>query len=260
MNNKIILCFSGTGRSIKYTYENIKKNVINDLSPAHIFIVTEKQQYYEQLIEYFSIFENITIKVVKNVGFVDKNLKFFEHTPWNKPETRLNYLNFIYKRYELSKLVRNYVEKHKLTDYKYIYSRLDVMYKYPISGQIAKVNTDKKVYLPNFHHWLGGYNDRFVLANYKNFITYLEIYPYLQKYSEVLPLHSERITRLHFKENNLKLGIIRLPFSRIRSNGEVFDDVEQFDTRFIAPIRHNKHVYKESPLDSLRLMINKVTS
>lgn len=257
MCDKYILCFTGTGRSIKYTYDNLEKNLINDLNPKHIFLVTEENKYLNELIRYFKNFKNISIKIVDNVGSIDKNLKFIDSGRWTDQETQLNYLNFIYKRYRLSEMIKEYNKLEKIEDCHFIYSRLDVIYKYPISLMIKKINVKKKVYLPNFHHWLEGYNDRFALANYQNFIKYLEIYPKLREYNKLIPIHSESIIRLHFIKNKFKLGIIRLPFARVRENGAVFDDVEQFDQRFIYPIKSNKHIYKESTIDSLKLIFNK---
>ena len=257
MSRKYILCFSGTGRSIKYTFDNLEKNLVNDISPKQIFLVTENQKYLDELHGHFKKFKNVSMKIVENVASVDKDLTFTDTGLWPERQTQLNYLNFLYKRYSLSKMIQEYNKVENIEDCHFIYSRLDVIYKYPISSMVKKVKVNKKVYLPNFHHWLGGYNDRFALANYKNFIKYLEIYPNLRDYNNDIPIHSESITRLHFVKNNLKLGIIRLPFSRVRENGIIFDDVEQFDQRFIFPLKANKHIYRESTLDSLRLIFNK---
>lgn len=257
MRGEYILCFSGTGRSIKYTFKNLEKNLINDLNPKHIFLVTEEQKYFEELNSYFKKFPNISIKIVENVGTIDEDLNFSNIGQFQKKQFQLNFINFLYKRYNLSKMIREYNQFEKIEDSNFIYSRLDVVYKYPVSSMIKKINLSKKVYLPNFHHWLGGYNDRFALANYQNFIKYLEIYPLLKEYNKHLPLHSESIMRFHFIENNLKLGIIRLPFSRVREDGTVFDNVEEFDQRLMYPLKAYKHIYKESFYDSLRLIFNK---
>jgi len=255
MKKDYIVCFSGTGRSIKYTFENLQKNLIEDLKPKHIFLVTEEQKYSEELVSRFEKFNNITIKFVKNVGSIDKNFKFDNR--WGPNVNKLNYLNFLYKRFELSKLISSHKNIKSFANDTFIYSRLDVVYKYLFSTQIKNINTKNKVYVPNFHHWLGGYNDRFVLSNYINFICYLEIYKYLHEYNRQIDLHSEIITRHHFREKKLKLGILRLPFARIREDGTVFDNIEEFDKKLMYPLKANFHIYRESFYDSLRLIFNK---
>lgn len=255
MKKDYILCFSGLGRSIKYTFENIQKNLIDDLEPKQIFLITEDQKYSSELIKLFSKYKNLSYKIVKNINRVDDGLTFDNR--WGPEVSRLNYINFLYKRFELSRLLKENVGSLNTEKFTYIYSRLDVVYKYPLSKQIKFLNTKKKVYLPNFHHWLGGYNDRFAIANYKNFITYLEIYKYLEEYNKTVDLHSEIITRHHFKQNKLKLGIVRVPFARVRENGQLHDNLAEFDGRLIHPSDHCKHIYKESTFDSLRLILNK---
>ena len=254
MQKKYVLCFSGLGRSINYTFNNLQKFLIDDLKPTQIFLVTE-DKYSSELKKVFNKYENLTFKIVENLGKVDSNLSF--DSRWGPQHSKLNYLNFLYKRLVLSDLIKEHSKFENIEDHIFIYSRLDVVYKYRLSSQIKHINTNKKIYLPNFHHWLGGYNDRFALANYNNFITYLEVYKYLKDYNKDLDLHSEIITRHHFIKQNLKLGIIRLPFARIRENGEIFDNLDEFDTRLINPLNQNKHIYLESFIDSLRLLVNR---
>lgn len=255
MKKDFVLCFSGLGRSINYTFENIQRNLIDDLEPKQIFLVTEDQKYLNELIKLFSIYPNLTYKIVKKINKVDESLTFDKR--WGPKHNKLNYLNFLYKRFELSKLIKKNIELSDAEKFTYVYSRLDVAYKFPLSPQIKNINIKKKVYLPNFHHWLGGYNDRFAIANFKNFLTYLEIYKHLKKYNTTVDLHSEIITRHHFKQKKLKLGVIRFPFSRVRENGELYDNFDEFSGRLMYPLHAYKHIYKESTLDSLKLIFNK---
>ena len=50
MQKKYVLCFSGLGRSINYTFNNLQKFLIDDLKPTN-FLVTE-DKYSSELKKY----------------------------------------------------------------------------------------------------------------------------------------------------------------------------------------------------------------
>jgi hypothetical protein len=83
------------------------------------------------------------------------------------------------------------------------------------------------MWLPDWHHWLNGYHDRFVVTNQDYISTYVKMTDHLREYQkEKGYVHSETTLRQHLDKNigtkNIKTFFIE--FHRIRKDGVVLSE------------------------------------
>ena len=60
-----------------------------------------------------------------------------------------------------------------------ILSREDVIYSEPVNLSIESLDMSK-MWLPDWHHWLNGYHDRFVVTNQDYISTYVKMTDHLE--------------------------------------------------------------------------------
>jgi hypothetical protein len=233
---KIALCFFGITRSLKYTIDSINKNILEILKKNKIeydiFMHTYKLDSYENIRnnEKQDIVDNeeykllnpkyLQIDIQDTIKIQLKLEQYRTHKdPWNTKYNSVD--NFILAQYSKFCLVKM-IEETK-NKYQYIiYIRPDCLYINKLDINYFKYVNDKSICIPNFH-LIGKhlFNDRFCIANMKNYKTYGNIFELLLNISKKQTLHSETIIGEIIKNN--KINIIRVPFNftRVRCNGKI---------------------------------------
>lgn len=229
MNSAI--CISGLGRSIHHTFENIKTKLIDTFEEPDLFIYIAKNKSSDLAVNLFSSLPSKTtqINLVEEVDLDISKLKFkpgwlegHRHKDGSCP-TPQGTRRMYQARAVLSDMV---TEAEKIKNKKYdivINSRDDVYYHQPV-GPLVKPLDMTKLWIPYFHHWLGGYCDRFAVSNKKYMDKYLCMERYFDEYCEAgHVIHSETTHKFHLDyvigENNIKTFGIEL--SRVRPDGSV---------------------------------------
>ena len=229
MNSAI--CISGLGRSIHHTFENIKAKLIDNFEEPDLFIYIAKNKSSDLAVNLFSSLPSKTtqINLVEEVDLDISKLKFkpgwlegHRHKDGSCP-TPQGTRRMYQARAVLSDMV---TEAEKIKNKKYdivINSRDDVYYHQPV-GPLVKPLDMTKLWIPYFHHWLGGYCDRFAVSNKKYMDKYLCMERYFDEYCEAgHVIHSETTHKFHLDhvigENNIKTFGIEL--SRVRPDGRV---------------------------------------
>jgi|6_EtaG_2_1085325.scaffolds.fasta_scaffold15315_3 hypothetical protein len=223
------ICISGMGKSIQHTFENIKTNLIDTFENPDVFVYIAKNKKSAHMLSLFSELDRETtqINLVEEVDLDISKLKLMPgwleghvHRDGSRP-TPQGTRRMYNARAVLSDMV---TEAEKKRNKKYdtvINSRDDVMYHQPVGPLVAPLDMSK-LWLPHFHHWLGGYCDRFAVSNKEYMDKYLCMERYFDKYCEEgHVIHSETTHKFHLDrvigQPNIKTFFIEL--SRIRPDG-----------------------------------------
>ena len=112
---------------------------------------------------------------------------------------------------------------------------MDVKYEGPIKEGIDRLDLSK-LWLPNFHHWCEGYNDRFAVSSRENMSHYFSVYDHIDIYAqEKHRFAAEPTLKYHLDKKEVDIGIFELYFSRVRSNGLPHDSFEALKTQATRP-------------------------
>ena len=68
---KTAICFTGTGRSLEYTHENIKKNLIDSVGDCDVFMHVSSNPNAYKIPKYFSIPQVKKIVIDKEPDYDD---------------------------------------------------------------------------------------------------------------------------------------------------------------------------------------------
>jgi hypothetical protein len=236
----ISLEFFGITRSLKYTINSIKSNIldsfINENINFDIFMHTYKLNNYKNIRtnECLDNVDNEEYKLL-NPKYIqiddqdyiknDINLILYRthKDPWNTNYNSVD--NFILAQYSKSQIV--YMIEKTNINYDYIiYLRPDVLYINKFDINFFKDITDNNICIPNFHLF-GKYkfNDRFCITNMKTYKLYGDIFKYLLDISKKQELHSETILGEIMHNYKLNIIYISFTFSRIRCNGKNIDNL-----------------------------------
>jgi hypothetical protein len=227
------ICISGMGRSIEYTFQNIKSRLIDTFDNPDVFIYIAKNKKSDEAVRLWSTLDCPTeINLVEEVDLDISRLNFLpgwleshRHKDGTGP-TPQGTRRMYQARAVLSDMVTA-AEKQKNKKYdRVINSRDDVHYHQPV-GPIVEQLDMSKLWIPYFHHWCGGYCDRFAVSNKDYMDLYLTMERYFDKYcDEGHIIHSEQTHKFHLDkvigQSNVKTFFIEL--SRVRSCGEVEDE------------------------------------
>ena len=227
------ICISGMGRSIEYTFQNIKSKLIDTFVAPDVFIYIAKNKKSDEAMRLWNTLIYPTeINLIEEVDLDISRLKFKEgwleghrHKDGTGP-TPQGTRRMYQARAVLSDMVTA-AEKRKNKKYDIVInSRDDVHYHQDVGPLVLPLDMSK-LWIPHFHHWCGGYCDRFAVSNKKYMDKYLTMERYFDKYCDNGHIiHSETTHKFHLDrvigKPHIKTFFIEL--SRVRSDGSVEDE------------------------------------
>lgn len=226
---KTAICLACTGRSIEHTFSNLKSHLLDDFDQRDIFIYLSKTSYTDSALKYLSELNNCFIHVEEETPIDMSGYNFMPF--WPPVEKDLNrdeqsgrqiFLQMIKSRAYINTMLKSSNCKYD----RVIFSRMDVIYKEPVKQKIKNLDLSK-IWIPNFHNWLDGYNDRFAVSTMENMFDYFSLYNYMEKYkNEGVVIHAEQILRHHLDLLKKDVKFFELYFARIRPNGFLHDDFD----------------------------------
>lgn len=235
---KVAIAFWGLTRSLKYTLQSIKENILNVLLSYNIefdiYLHTYKlncpynnsRSGEDKISLDFKEYQllNPNFFMIEDQDEVKKSLNLIEYRthkdPWNTNyQTCDNFICALYSKFQITQMIKNSNIKYDNV----MFCRPDVQFlnKFPISFLITTPESNT-IHTPNFHQW-NGLNDRFFVSNYKNGIIYGEAFKDLKEYSKSRNIHSETFFKNYLK--NFFSEEIPFYFNRIRANGHISRDV-----------------------------------
>jgi hypothetical protein len=238
---KIALAFWGLTRSLKYTIDSIKNNVISKLSEHEITIFLHTFKLNEKYNNPRANEKNI------NLDFNEYKLlnpDFFEIDNQDEIKTKIdiksyrskpdpwktNYVsvdNFICSMYSKSRVVNMIINSQKEFDY-IIFLRPDVLFLTPLDNSFFNFITEDTICVPNFHRYgRFKFNDRFCISNFKNGLIYGDLFKNMLEYSKNNVLHSETFIGYYMNlVHKLKIKFINFYFNRVRADGRIKNDCQ----------------------------------
>ena len=232
---KIALAFFGITRSLKYTIDSIKKNILEVFKKNNIdctiFMHTYKLNVYKNPRtgestdkidneEYLLLDPDFFLIEDQDLIKKELNLEAYRSKPdpWKTEYSSVD--NFILAQRSKTQLVKMIADSQMNFNY-IIWLRPDVLYRKPFSIAFLKLVNNTTICIPNFHLF-GKYNfnDRFAITNMKTYNLYGDTFDSLLGISKKQELHSETILGGIMKSRGLKVKKINFKFSRIRINGE----------------------------------------
>ena len=229
------ICFIGTGREIEHTFDNLRENVIDPFDNRDVIVYITDTPKAKETEKYFQTLDDVYINVVKEEPLDISKYNFLNNWPPSQERFGLDRARQIYLQMLKSRSYMNKLIDQRETKYdRVIFSRMDGIYEKPIRESIDKLDLSK-LWLPHFHHWTGGYNDRFAVSSRENMHHYFSLGDYIDIYAEVQhTLCAENTLKFHLDNNNMDIGIFKLYFSRIR-NGKLHETFEKLDTQAVVP-------------------------
>ena len=223
---KTALCFTGTARSLEYTYENLKHNLIDSLGDCDVIALIADNPHAHKVEKYLDVTK---LKIVKEKDHDIDSLKF-NPTYYSRPTTSPQiYLKMIHARADCRDLLELYENENNVVYDRVIFSRMDVKYFNQVGPVLNELNLEKSIYVPDFHNTFGGiingYNDRFAVGSREKMDTYFRIPESLNQFVDSgQELHAETTLKWHLRRNLINVDFIPLRFSRVRPGGEEIDN------------------------------------
>ena len=245
--SKVCICFFGLTRSLNYTYDSIKKNLLDILEQNNIEYDIYLHTYNLKVLtnprseEYNEKLDTNEFKLLNPKEFIIDNQNEFDKKfdydiikkygdTWHDDYTSLyNLIRQLNSLKQVTSLIIN-----KCMYDKYIYIRPDLLVKTELNIKYIKyISTHNYLITPNWGKWGappscrsttsldGGINDRFAIGNYNSIVKYGnridDIYDYIKIYG---CLHSESLVKYivqKYNINNIEIPIILI---RVRANGK----------------------------------------
>lgn len=223
---KTALCFTGTARSLEFTYKNLKNNLIESLGDCDIIALIADNPHAYKVEKYLDITK---IKIIKEENY-DINSMRFNPTYYSRPTTSPQiYLKMIHARSACRELLELHEIENNVVYDRVIFSRLDVKYFNQVGPFLKDLNLEEHIYVPDFHNTFGGvingYNDRFAVGNRKKMDTYFRIPESLNEFIDSgQVIHAETTLKWHLEKNSINVDFIPVRFSRVRPGGEEIDN------------------------------------
>ena len=220
---KTAICFTGTGRSLKYTIDNLKKTLINRYSDCDVFVHLAKTEHTDAALGFLSLNEVKKITAEEDEEIDLSGLKWQANWPaglHSGPNPKQTYLNMLLSRKKCGEMLRTYSTQNDIKYDRVIFSRLDIEFFYDIPGQFDL----ECISVPDFHNFDivqgKGCNDRFAIGNDKNMAKYFNLYDNIRHLTNMgHPLHGESTLHLHLLMANVEIKRRFIRFTRIRPNG-----------------------------------------
>lgn len=223
---KTAVCFTGTGRSLEHTYDNICKMLLDPLGDCDVFAFIPKTSHASKSI---SLLENNNLKklvIEEESPISEEGLKFFPNWPPPTTTTQI-YLKMIQSRKKINEMLSSYESYNEFEYDRVIFSRLDVVY-YTNVSEILENYSLQKLMIPDFHNTFGGnidgYNDRFAVGNRQLMSCYLDLYDSIKPHAAAGGMfQAEYFLKSHLLAHGIQPRKIPVRFGRIRENGEEID-------------------------------------
>lgn len=242
---KIAICFYGITRSLRHTIGSIKTNLIE---PADKFgTVKTFAHFFDQ-----DRVENPRSKESEQLDKNEFELLKADCVQLEQPDLCLDLLNFEAlktfgdARRDGFNSLRNLV--HALHSLKQvtemaaewrpdivIFARPDLQYHSSIEPCLKEAMqvTEPTIFIPDWQHWRGGYNDRFsVCVGLEAARVYGTRADQMLTYSETFrePLHSESLLRFVMKRSTSSIRFMSNRATRVRADGRL--KKERFEVSF----------------------------
>ena len=225
---KTAICFTGTGRSLKYTHENIKKYLIDSEEDCDIFAHISESKHVDQIHEHFKFDNIVDLKIEKDVEMNLEGLNWqpnWPAGPHSGPFPKQTYLNMLLSRDKVGQMLEEYSAKNNVSYDKVVFSRLDISFLKDIPKDLDLSN----ICVPDFHNFDrvqgGGCNDRFAISSYNNMKIYLSEHQRVQEFiSQGGRLHAESTLFWHLTTSGMRIARYPIRFSRIRPCGKSIDE------------------------------------
>ena len=245
--SKVCICFFGLTRSLNYTYDSIKKNLLDILEQNNIEYDIYLHTYNLKVLtnprsdEYNEKLDTNEFKLLNPKEFIIDNqnefdkkfdydiIKKYGDTWYDDYKSLYNLIRQLNSLKQVTSLIIN-----KCMYDKYIYIRPDLLVKTELNIKYIKyISTHNYLFTPNWGKWIApaicrstnssdvGTNDRFAIGNYNSIVKYGnridDIYDYMKMYG---CLHSESLVKYIIQKyniNNIEIPIILI---RVRANGK----------------------------------------
>jgi len=215
---KTAVCFTGQCRSLEYTHESIKSNLLAYLGDCDIFMyISENDSSYKS-----TKFLTPTEIIIEADPVLE--LDGIEHLQAEHRGGINGLMQMLHGMKKCNDMRKDYENKNNFKYDRIIRSRLDVRYFNPLPSDIDQYDIDNFVYIPDFHCWScvkgNGYNDRFAIGNRENMDIYLSEFDSIKKYAtEGHVVHAESTLYHHLNKNNVKVKNVPIRFTRVRVGG-----------------------------------------
>tara|TARA_R110002096_G_scaffold64721_1_gene157564 strand:- start:340 stop:1035 length:696 start_codon:yes stop_codon:yes gene_type:complete len=220
---KTALCFACTGRSIEYTFDNIKHNLIDDIPNCDVIVYLAKSPKSDLAKERLETLDNVKVYVEPEEDMDLSPYTFRPDWPGRANSSHQIFMNMVKSRSYMKTLI----EKQNTHYDRVIFSRMDIIFEEPVNNLIRDLDLSN-LWVPYFHNW-GGYNDRFAVSNKENMFEYFSLFENLEDYCrEGLILHAETSLKYHLDKANVDTKRFKIIFYRIRANGEITDNYDRF--------------------------------
>jgi hypothetical protein len=239
---KVAIGFWGLTRSLKYTINSIKMNILDVLKENNIEYKIFLHTYSingnysnSRANEKNIILDNNEYKLLEpDFSFIDSQnhimkkinlISYRTHKdPWNTNYETLNYFILaMFSKLKVTLFIENYVKLNDKFDY-ILFLRPDVKYLNKFDISFFNLINEKSVCIPDFHLY-ANFNDRFFLSNYENGLLYGKLYNNMLEYSKLHQLHSETFHNYYIRKYyNMNVILINFYFNRCRANGKERND------------------------------------
>jgi hypothetical protein len=236
LDNKICVCFYGLTRSLKYTINSIRENILKVLISNNYYFDIYLHTYDLKYInnnrsneinikldtEEYKLLNCDYIKI-DNQNEFDKSINInnflVKGDPW--PENpKISLLNLLRQLNSLKHV--NLLSNLKKINYThYLYLRPDLKYLNKFDCNIIKNSKSNEFYTPNWGKF-GGLNDRMAFGMKTSIDKFANRIEESLLYSKTNKLHSERF--LKYVMHNFKIEDIKMNANRVRSNGNMSKD------------------------------------
>lgn len=223
---KTALCFTGTCRSLEYTYENIRRHLLETIE-ADIFLLIADNPHAHKVHEYFTLPQTKKLIVEAEPDYDLTGLQF--RAGWPPPTTTTQiYYKMIKSRQRCDEILKTYEEEVGEEYERVIFSRLDVKYFNDVGTLIEKIDLNN-LYVPDFHNTFGGaingYNDRFAVSNRKNMHIYFDAvesaHPFVDSGQTIT---AETLLKWHLLNSQVNVMHVPVRFTRVRPDGSEIDE------------------------------------
>lgn len=229
------ICFTGTGRSIEHTFGNIERNVINPFCGSDVIVYITDTPKAEETKAYFDLIDNSYTHIVREER-VDSSKYLFDGQ-WPGPRNgtiehgRDIFIQMLKARSHINTLIDQTGKKYD----RVIFSRMDVLYEEPIKKKLDGLDLSK-LWIPNFHNWLGGYNDRFAVSSRENMRHYFSIHDSIDQYAEEGHIfQAENTLKYHLDKAGIPVNVFKFCFARVGGSGESRDDFKHIQNEALRP-------------------------
>lgn len=220
---KTAVCFTGQCRSLEFTHENIKNNLLDSLGDCDVFMyISDNDSAYKA-----EKYMNPTELIIEPDSVLDLNN--INHMQLEERGGINGYMQMLYGMKKCNEMRLKYEESNGFQYDRVVRSRLDVRYFDKLPPDFDDYDIENYIHIPDFHCWSvvqgAGYNDRFAVGDRDNMSIYLTEYDFIKKYSLLgHTIHAESSLYYHLQHHNLKVKTAPIRFTRIRP-GEVEEDL-----------------------------------